>query len=79
MITISVKNSDGEVIINREDGMTIDELYNDFNAIAIALTYQQVQVDNYIMEKAEELNNDIEFKVESILQENLKESSENCN
>ena len=60
MITISVKNSDGEVIINREDGMTIDELYNDFNAIAIALTYQQVQVDNYIIERAEELNNMIE-------------------
>jgi hypothetical protein len=60
MITISVKNSDGEVIINREDGMTIDELYNDFNAIAIALTYQQIQVDNYIMERAEELNNEIE-------------------
>lgn len=60
MITISVKNSDGEVIINREDGMTIDELYNDFNAIAIALTYQQVQVDNYIIERAEELNNEIE-------------------
>ena len=60
MITISVKNSDGEVIINREDGMTIEELYNDFNAIAIALTYQQVQVDNYIIERAEELNNEIE-------------------
>ena len=58
---LMLKMHDVEMIIKKEyDDNTIDEMYQMFGALLISATYSQAQIDNYIIEKAEELREDIE-------------------
>ena len=42
------------------DDITIDEMFNMFSALLISATFTQAQIDNYIIERADELKEDIE-------------------
>jgi len=41
--------------IEMPDDITIDEIFEQFNALLISATFQQVSIDNWIIEKADEL------------------------
>lgn len=56
---LTLKMHDVEMIIKKEyDDVTIDEMYQMFGALLISATYSQTQIDNYIIDKAEELRED---------------------
>lgn len=42
------------------DDITIDEMFNHFNALLISATFSQTQIDNYIIDKAGELKEEEE-------------------
>jgi len=56
---LTLKMHDVQMTILKEfDDCTIDEMYQMFGALLISATYSQTQIDNYIIEKAEELRED---------------------
>ena len=58
---LSLKMHETRMIIEQQyDDITIDEMFNMFNALLISATFTQTQIDNYIIDKANELNEDIE-------------------
>ena len=58
---LTLKMHDVEMTIKKEyDDTTIDEMFQMFGALLISATYSQTQIDNFIIEKADELKEDIE-------------------
>jgi hypothetical protein len=58
---LSLKMHETRMIIEQQyDDIIIDEMFNMFNALLISATFTQTQIDNYIIDKANELNEDIE-------------------
>jgi hypothetical protein len=44
--------------IEMPDDISIDEIFEQFNALLISATFQQASIDSWIIEKADELNRD---------------------
>jgi hypothetical protein len=59
---LTIKHYDISATIETSDDITIDEIMTQFNALLISATFSQVQIDNWIIDKAEEL---IEHKKDS--------------
>lgn len=56
---LTLKMHDAEMTIKKEyDDTAIDEMYQMFAALLISASYSQTQIDNYIIDKAEELRED---------------------
>jgi hypothetical protein len=56
---LSLKMHETRMTIEQQyDDITIDEMFNYFNSLLISATFSQTQIDNYIIEKAEELQED---------------------
>ena len=72
---LELNNHDITVTIGvpRED-VTINECYDMFASCLIGITFRQQQIDNYILEKAEELSEDIDLN--KIITFNDKESED---
>lgn len=53
---LTLKMHETKITIEQEyDDITIDEMFNHFNSLLIGVTFSQAQIDNYILERAEEL------------------------
>lgn len=60
---LTLKMHDYEMSIKTEsDDITISEMFDSFGALLIAASFSQTQIDNYIIDKAAELE---EIKSES--------------
>jgi len=58
---LSLKMHETRMIIEQQyDDITIDEMFNMFNALLISATFTQTQIDNYIIDKAGELKEEEE-------------------
>ena len=55
---LTIKHYDISATIQTSDDITLDEVMQQFNALLISATFSQVQIDNWIIEKAEELLQD---------------------
>ena len=59
---LTLKMHDVEMIIKKEyDDTTINEMFQLFGALLISATYSQAQIDNYIIEKSEELQEEKKY------------------
>lgn len=53
---LKLKIHDTEISIKTEhDDITIDEMYQYFESILLGATFQPVQIENYILDKADEI------------------------
>ena len=53
---ITIKNYDIKVTVsNDEEGLSMSEAFDMFFTCLRGITFQQVQIDNYIRDKAEEI------------------------
>lgn len=53
---LKLKIHDSELSIKTEhDDFTIDEMYHYFESLLIGATFQPVQIQNYILDKADEI------------------------
>jgi hypothetical protein len=52
---LTIKHYDISATIQTSDDITLNEVMNQFNALLISATFSQVQIDNWIIDKAEEL------------------------
>jgi len=58
---LSLKMHETRMIIEQQyDDITIDEMFNMFNALLISATFSQAQINNYIIDKAGELKEEEE-------------------
>ncbi|NBW19498.1 MAG: hypothetical protein EBR82_67135 [Caulobacteraceae bacterium] len=55
---ISLKHYEIKVTIDMPDDVSLDEVFDQFNALLISATFQQISIDNWIIDKAEQLKND---------------------
>ena len=54
---ITIKHYDTIVTIKKDhDDLNMDETFDMINAALLGISWQQEQIDNYIIQKAEELN-----------------------
>jgi hypothetical protein len=53
---ISLKHYEIKVTIDMPDDVSLDEVFEQFNALLISATFQQESINNWIIEKADELN-----------------------
>ena len=54
---LSLKMHETRMTIEQQyDDITIDEMFNMFSALLISATFTQAQINNYIIEKAMEIN-----------------------
>ena len=56
---LTIKHFDISATIETSDDITLDEIMTQFNALLISATFSQGQINNWIIEKAEEL---LEYK-----------------
>jgi hypothetical protein len=56
---LTIKHYDISATIETSDDITLDEIMTQFNALLISATFSQGQINNWIIEKAEEL---LEYK-----------------
>jgi hypothetical protein len=54
---IFLKHYDITVTIDMPDDATLDEVFEQFNALLISATFQQESINNWIIDKADELVN----------------------
>jgi hypothetical protein len=52
---IFLKHYEIKVTIDMPDDVTLDEVFEQFNALLIFATFQQESINNWIIEKADEL------------------------
>jgi len=58
---LSLKMHETRMTIEQQyDDITIDEMFNMFNALLISATFSQAQINNYIIDKAGELKEEEE-------------------
>ena len=55
---LTLKHYDITTTIDMPDDISIDEIFEQFNALLISATFQQESINNWIIEKADELNRD---------------------
>jgi hypothetical protein len=55
---LTIKHYNISATIQTSDDITLDEVMHQFNALLISATFSQVQIDNWIIEKADELLQD---------------------
>jgi hypothetical protein len=53
---IFLKHYEIIVTIDMPDDVSLDEVFEQFNALLISATFQQESINQWIIEKAEELN-----------------------
>jgi hypothetical protein len=53
---ISLKHYEIKVTIDMPDDVSLDEVFEQFNALLISATFQQESINQWIIEKADELN-----------------------
>jgi hypothetical protein len=53
---IFLKHYEITVTIDMPDDVTLDEVFEQFNALLISATFQQESINQWIIEKADELN-----------------------
>jgi hypothetical protein len=53
---ISLKHYGMTITVEMPDDSSLDELFEQFNALLISATFQQESINNWIIEKADELN-----------------------
>jgi hypothetical protein len=53
---ISLKHYEIKITIDMPDDVSLDEVFEQFNALLISATFQQESINNWIIEKADELN-----------------------
>ena len=59
---LSLKMHETRMTIEQQyDDITIDEMFNMFNALLISATFSQAQINNYIIDKAGELKEEEDF------------------
>ena len=59
---LSLKMHETKTTIEQQyDDITIDEMFNMFSALLISATFSQTQIDNYIIDKANELKEEEDF------------------
>jgi hypothetical protein len=56
---LTIKHYDISATIETSDDITLDEIMTQFNALLISATFSQGQINNWIIEKADEL---LEYK-----------------
>lgn len=56
---LTIKHYDISATIQTSDDITLDEIMTQFNALLISATFSQGQINQWIIEKAEEL---LEYK-----------------
>ena len=56
---LTIKHYDISATIQTSDDITLDEIMNQFSALLISATFSQGQINQWIIEKAEEL---LEYK-----------------
>jgi hypothetical protein len=52
---LTLKHYNITTTINMPNDVSLDEVFDQFNALLISATFQQVSIDNWIIEKADEL------------------------
>jgi hypothetical protein len=55
---ISLKHYGITITVDMPDDVSLDEVFEQFNALLISATFQQETINNWIIEKADELKND---------------------
>jgi len=55
---ISLKHYNITATIDMPDDVSLDEVFEQFNALLISATFQQESINNWIIEKADELKLD---------------------
>lgn len=53
---LTLKHYDITISVETSDDITIEDLYHQFNALLISATFSQEQINNWIIDKAEELS-----------------------
>ena len=53
---ISLKHYEITATIDMPNDVSLDEVFEQFNALLISATFQQESINNWIIEKADELN-----------------------
>jgi len=53
---ISLKHYEIKVTIDMPDDVSLDKVFEQFNALLISATFQQESINRWIIEKADELN-----------------------
>lgn len=53
---ISLKHYEIKVTIDMPDDVSLDEVFDQFNALLISATFQQESINQWIIDKADELN-----------------------
>lgn len=52
---LTLKHYNITTTIDMPNDVSLDEVFDQFNALLISATFQQVSIDNWIIEKADEL------------------------
>lgn len=55
---ITLKHYGITITVEMPDDISLDEVFEQFNALLISATFQQASINQWIMQKAEELKND---------------------
>lgn len=55
---ISLKHYGITITVEMPDDSSLGEVFEQFNALLISATFQQISIDNWIIDKAEQLKND---------------------
>jgi hypothetical protein len=53
---ISLKHYNVTATIDMPNDVSLDEIFEQFNALLISATFQQESINNWIIERADELN-----------------------
>jgi hypothetical protein len=55
---LTLKHYEITATIDMPNDVSLDEVFDQFNALLISATFQQASIDSWIIEKADELNRD---------------------
>jgi hypothetical protein len=55
---LTLKHYEITASIDMPNDVSLDEVFDQFNALLISATFQQESINNWIIEKADELNRD---------------------
>jgi hypothetical protein len=55
---LTLRHNNITTTIDMPNDVSLDEIFEQFNALLISATFQQASIDSWIIEKADELNRD---------------------
>ena len=55
---LTLRHNNITTTIDMPNDVSLDEIFEQFNALLISATFQQASIDSWIIEKADELNNE---------------------